>query len=64
MRPRLRHMSAAWWTGSLLLVEAVITTYKRERAPGERFIDTARRLGVPPFRAAADAVRRSTARAA
>ena len=45
-------------------VEAVITTYKRERAPGERFIDTARRLGVPPFRAAADAVRRSTARAA
>jgi sulfite reductase (NADPH) hemoprotein beta-component len=44
-------------------VEAVVTTYKQQREPTERFIDTARRLGVPPFRAATDAVRRSTARA-
>ncbi|MEF7617395.1 nitrite/sulfite reductase [Aquincola sp. MAHUQ-54] len=44
-------------------VEAVITTYKQQRQPSERFIDTAKRLGVPPFRAATDAVRRSTARA-
>jgi sulfite reductase (NADPH) hemoprotein beta-component len=42
-------------------VEAVIETYLRERRGGERFIDTERRLGPLPFRAAADAVRRSTA---
>jgi sulfite reductase (NADPH) hemoprotein beta-component len=42
-------------------VEAVIGTYLRERQAGERFIDTARRLGPLPFRHAADAVRRSTA---
>jgi sulfite reductase (NADPH) hemoprotein beta-component len=42
-------------------VEAVIATYLRERQAGERFIDTARRLGPLPFRHAADAVRRSTA---
>ncbi len=44
-------------------VEAVIETYLRERAPGEAFINAVRRLGTPPFRAAADAVRRATARA-
>jgi len=43
-------------------VEAVIDTFRRERAPGERFVDSVTRLGLPPFRAAADAVRRSTAR--
>jgi len=43
-------------------VEAVIDTYRRERQAGERFVDTVTRLGLPPFRAAADAVRRSTAR--
>ncbi len=42
-------------------VEAVIDTYRRERAAAERFVDTVRRLGVAPFRAAADAVRRETA---
>ena len=41
-------------------VEAVIDTYRRERAAAERFVDTVRRLGVAPFRAAADAVRRET----
>jgi len=44
-------------------IEAVIDTYRRERGAGERFIDTARRLGPRPFRAATDAVRRSTAAA-
>ncbi len=44
-------------------VEAVIETYLRERAQGEHFVDTATRLGPAPFRAAADAVRRSTATA-
>jgi sulfite reductase (NADPH) hemoprotein beta-component len=43
-------------------VEAVIDTYRRERSAGERFVDSVTRLGLPPFRAAADAVRRSTAR--
>jgi sulfite reductase (NADPH) hemoprotein beta-component len=43
-------------------VEAVIETYRRERQPGERFVDNVGRLGVAPFRAAADSVRRSTAR--
>ncbi len=44
-------------------IEALIGVYLRERTGGERFVHTARRLGVPPFRAAADAVRRSTATA-
>ena len=43
------------------VLESVIDTYRRERRPGERFIDTAQRLGAPAFRAAADAVRRATA---
>ncbi|MCW5612436.1 MAG: nitrite/sulfite reductase [Rubrivivax sp.] len=44
-------------------VEAVIETYLHQRRAGERFVDTARRLGPQPFRAATDAVRRATARA-
>ena len=43
-------------------LEAVLDLYRRERAEGERFVDVARRLGPAPFRAAADAVRRTTAR--
>ncbi len=43
------------------VIEAVISTYLRERQAGERFIHTSRRLGPLPFRQAADAVRRSTA---
>jgi sulfite reductase (NADPH) hemoprotein beta-component len=42
-------------------VEALVHTYRRHRAAGERFVETARRLGPAPFRAAADAVRRTTA---
>jgi sulfite reductase (NADPH) hemoprotein beta-component len=42
-------------------IEAVITTYRRERAAGERFIDSVRRLGTAPFRAATDEVRLATA---
>lgn len=45
-------------------VEAVIETYKRERAANERFIDTVKRIGIDPFKAPANAVRRSTATAA
>ena len=43
-------------------IEAVIETYRRERRAGERFVDNVARLGVAPFRAATDTVRRSTAR--
>ena len=43
------------------VIEALIDVYLRQRQAGEHFIDTARRLGVPAFRAAADAVRRDTA---
>jgi sulfite reductase (NADPH) hemoprotein beta-component len=43
------------------VVEALIEVFRRERSNKELFIDTARRLGVAPFRAAADAVRHETA---
>ena len=44
-------------------VEAVVDTYRHERRSGERFIDTARRIGALPFRATTDRVRRATAAA-
>lgn len=43
-------------------VEALIEAYRQHRAASERFIDTVRRLGLEPFKTAANAVRRSTAR--
>jgi sulfite reductase (NADPH) hemoprotein beta-component len=43
------------------VIEALVATYLDRRAAGERFIHTARRIGVVPFRQAADAVRHSTA---
>jgi sulfite reductase (NADPH) hemoprotein beta-component len=45
------------------VIEALIDTYRSNRVAPERFIDTARRVGVPAFRVAADAVRRATAHA-
>ncbi len=45
------------------VLEALIDAYRRERQQGERFTDTARRLGPLPFRTAANAVRRATAAA-
>ena len=44
-------------------IEALIQTYLRERRSGERFVHTARRLGVAAMRAATDPVRHSTASA-
>ena len=45
-------------------VEAVIDTYRTQRSgAAERFIDTVRRIGLDPFKQAANAVRRSTAAA-
>ncbi len=45
-------------------VEAVIDTYRAQRSgPAERFVQTVARIGLDPFKQAADAVRRDTARA-
>jgi len=44
------------------VMEAVIDTYRQQREGGERFIDTVKRIGLEPYKAAANAVRRSTAR--
>jgi len=43
-------------------VEAVINTYLAQRQGSERFIDTVKRVGLDPFKAATNAVRRTTAR--
>jgi len=45
-------------------IEALIQTYKQQRAANERFIDTVRRVGIEPFKGPANAVRHSTAQAA
>jgi sulfite reductase (NADPH) hemoprotein beta-component len=42
-------------------IEAVIDTYRAQRAANERFIDTVKRVGIEAFKAPANAVRRSTA---
>lgn len=46
------------------VIEAVIDTYRHQRAANERFIDTVKRVGLDPFKTAANAQRRSTAKAA
>ena len=46
------------------VIEAVIDTYRGTRTPNERFIDTVKRVGLDPFKSAANATRRSTAQAA
>ena len=43
------------------VIEAVIEVFRAQRTPGERFIDAVRRIGLPPFKAAADAQRHLTA---
>ena len=49
-------------------IEAVIDTYRETRVfvgtRNERFIDTVKRVGLDPFKSAANAIRRSTAKAA
>ncbi|RZL03537.1 MAG: nitrite/sulfite reductase [Rubrivivax sp.] len=46
------------------VIEAVIETYRGQRAANEKFIDTVTRVGLDPFKTAANAVRRSTAKKA
>jgi sulfite reductase (NADPH) hemoprotein beta-component len=43
-------------------VEAILDTYRAQRQAGEKFIDALRRLGLEPFKAAANACRTTTAR--
>ena len=43
------------------VIEAVVDTYRAERSASELFIDTVKRIGLEPFKASANAVRRSTA---
>jgi len=45
------------------VIEALIDTYRDQRAASERFIDTVKRVGLEPFKTAANATRRSTATA-
>jgi sulfite reductase (NADPH) hemoprotein beta-component len=45
-------------------VEAILDTYRAQRQPNEKFIDAVHRLGLEPFKSAANAVRTATARAA
>ena len=46
------------------VIEAVIDTYRGQRSANEKFIDTVQRVGLDPFKSAANAVRRSTAKQA
>ena len=46
------------------VIEAVIETYRHQRAANELFIDTVKRVGLDSFKAAANAARRATAKAA
>ena len=39
------------------VLEAVLTTYRDLRQPGERFVDAVRRLGIEPFKEAGKAAR-------
>ncbi|MBC7994222.1 MAG: nitrite reductase, partial [Rhizobacter sp.] len=46
------------------VIEAVLDTYREQRtAASERFIDTVNRIGLDPFKTAANAQRRATAKA-
>jgi sulfite reductase (NADPH) hemoprotein beta-component len=42
------------------VVEALLETYRQQRSSGEAFIATVRRLGLAPFKAAANAARHET----
>jgi len=46
------------------VIEALLDTFRRERDEAERFVDTVRRVGLDPFKQAANAVRSTTARPA
>jgi sulfite reductase (NADPH) hemoprotein beta-component len=45
------------------VIDAVVETYRDQRAANERFVDTVKRVGLEPFKSAANAVRRTTGKA-
>jgi len=45
------------------VIEAIVDVYRAQRSAGERFIDAVRRIGLAPFKAAADAQRHITRQA-
>jgi sulfite reductase (NADPH) hemoprotein beta-component len=45
------------------VIDAVVETYREQRAANERFVDTVKRVGLEPFKSAANAVRRTTGKA-
>jgi sulfite reductase (NADPH) hemoprotein beta-component len=44
------------------VIEALLDAYRAEREDGETFVNTLRRVGIDPFKTAANAVRSATAR--
>jgi sulfite reductase (NADPH) hemoprotein beta-component len=44
------------------VIESVLMTYRAQRQSDERLVDTVRRVGIEPFKVAANATRVSTAR--
>lgn len=44
------------------VIEAIIDTYRAQRQPAETFVNTVKRVGIEPFKTAANAVRVATAR--
>ncbi len=44
------------------VIEALLTTYRAERLSAETFVQTVKRVGIDPFKTAANAVRVATAR--
>ena len=46
------------------VIEQIIAVYVENRQPGERFIDVVDRIGIEPFKAAANAVRQNAHAAA
>jgi sulfite reductase (NADPH) hemoprotein beta-component len=44
------------------VIESVLVTYREQRQALERLVDTVRRVGLEPFKDAANGVRVSTAR--
>jgi sulfite reductase (NADPH) hemoprotein beta-component len=44
------------------VIESLIDTYRKQRNGRETFIDAVKRMGIDPFKTAANAVRVATAR--
>ncbi len=49
----LASAASSYHTGDVITIDAIVDAYIERRDPGERFIDTYRRLGAAPFKEAA-----------